>query len=254
LAQIARLSSREWGKIKPKIAGLFSDGWTHHRIEKELEKSKEKSERRADAGSRGGTAKAMKNKDTTVANATVLPEQKPSNTLASSSQPQPYSEFHSEKKRADGAFAREFENNFWPIWPNKVGKPAAEKSFASARKRASLDQIISGVRSYVDSKPSDRPWLNPATFLNQDRFNDRPATQSPRAGPAHRSNGRETMTQIAMGNFYDEPQPYDAEPTAFSAGPGEPGNIKPDLVLSQQGENGEIGKIYDFGAARAGGR
>lgn len=67
-------------------------------------------------------------------------------------------------------------DEFWSEWPNKVGKPAAEKSFRSAIKRGAkpLD-IQEGLRAYVRSKPPDRPWLNPATFLNQNRWEDRPA-------------------------------------------------------------------------------
>lgn len=67
-------------------------------------------------------------------------------------------------------------NIFWDLWPNKVGKPAALKALASARKRGGMfGEIMDGVRSYIRDKPPDRPWLNPATFLNQNRWEDRPA-------------------------------------------------------------------------------
>jgi hypothetical protein len=80
---------------------------------------------------------------------------------------------------------------FWDEWPNKVGKPAALKAFNSAVKRgAGLWDIQDGLRNYIRDKPPDRPWLNPATFLNQNRWEDQPAkvqsngkTQdNPRAG------------------------------------------------------------------------
>ncbi len=65
---------------------------------------------------------------------------------------------------------------FWEAWPNKVGKPAAVKALASARKRGALfESIMDGVRSYIRDKPPDRSWLNPATFLNQNRWEDQPA-------------------------------------------------------------------------------
>lgn len=65
---------------------------------------------------------------------------------------------------------------FWRNFPNKVGKPAAIKAFPKALKAAgSVDVILAGLRRYVDDKPADRPWLNPATFLNQQRWTDRPA-------------------------------------------------------------------------------
>jgi hypothetical protein len=99
--------------------------------------------------------------------------------------------------------AREFDQIFWPEWPNKVGKPVALKAFAKARDSASLDQIMSGLRAYIASRPSDRPWLNPATFLNQERFNDQPAAALPRACPA--GSGRNLFAEIAFGGGgYDE--------------------------------------------------
>lgn len=73
---------------------------------------------------------------------------------------------------------------FWEDWPNKVGKPAAVKALAAARKRgAPFGEIMDGVRSYIRDKPPDRPWLNPATFLNQDRWADQPAPPPSAAKP-----------------------------------------------------------------------
>lgn len=84
------------------------------------------------------------------------------------------------------ALTREFDL-FWTEFPNKVGKPKAKGSFLAARKRASQDAIMTGLRRYVASKPADRAWMNPATFLNQDRWDDQPASVVPmaRAGPAN---------------------------------------------------------------------
>lgn len=67
----------------------------------------------------------------------------------------------------------EFED-FWSLYPNKVGKRAAEKSFNAARKRISQADLMAGLVAYVN-KRDDRPWCNPATWLNQDRWEDRPA-------------------------------------------------------------------------------
>lgn len=65
---------------------------------------------------------------------------------------------------------------FWKAWPNKVGKPAAKKAYASCLKRKNAhSDIMEGMATYIETKPPDRPWLNPATFLNQERFNDMPA-------------------------------------------------------------------------------
>jgi hypothetical protein len=77
----------------------------------------------------------------------------------------------------------EFSETFWPEFPHKVGKPAALKSFCAARKRADLRRIMDGLRRYVEAKPAGRDWLNPATFLNQDRFDDQPASPPISAKP-----------------------------------------------------------------------
>jgi uncharacterized protein YdaU (DUF1376 family) len=85
LQRIARMSAREWANSRDTIAAFFDADWTHKRIESELAKSNSKSNARAEAGSRGGHAKALKNKDAGLANATILPEQKATVALASSS-------------------------------------------------------------------------------------------------------------------------------------------------------------------------
>jgi hypothetical protein len=86
-------------------------------------------------------------------------------------------------------------HRFWSAWPNKVGKPAAERAFA--KHAHEIDAILEGVRRYIDAKPPERPWLNPATFLNQRRWEDEPA---PTYIPNSHRNG---FAELAMG-FYNE--------------------------------------------------
>lgn len=74
-------------------------------------------------------------------------------------------------------------DRFWEIFPNKVGKRAAEKSFAAARKRVEFAPMMNALLDYVH-KSDDRAWCNPTTWLNQDRWEDKPAQQPVRAGPA----------------------------------------------------------------------
>jgi hypothetical protein len=68
---------------------------------------------------------------------------------------------------------------FWALFPNKVGKRDAEKAFVKASNRADLQAILAGLRLYA-AKTDDRPWCNPATWLNQDRWEDAPAAQPQR--------------------------------------------------------------------------
>jgi DNA-binding transcriptional ArsR family regulator len=79
---------------------------------------------------------------------------------------------HTPRKR--GAVLEGFED-WYREFPNKVGRGAAERAWPTARKRASLEELIDAVGRYVESKPPDRPWCQPATWLNQKRWLDQPA-------------------------------------------------------------------------------
>lgn len=75
LARIVCLSVKKWRAIRDDVFPFFdlSDGRvTHHRLTKELQKSEAKSQSRASAGAEGGRAKALKDKETRLANA--MPE------------------------------------------------------------------------------------------------------------------------------------------------------------------------------------
>lgn len=80
------------------------------------------------------------------------------------------------------ALKTEFDTEFWPAYPNKVGKPDALKAFLRARNRAPLESIMAGLEAYRH-KTDDRPWCNPSTFLNQDRWNDQPAPRPQAQAP-----------------------------------------------------------------------
>lgn len=73
-----------------------------------------------------------------------------------------------------------FDREFWPKYPHKVGKPAALRSFEKLWREMGgiVAPILTGLERYCREKPADRPWLNPATFLNQRRFEDQPATST----------------------------------------------------------------------------
>ena len=66
-------------------------------------------------------------------------------------------------------------DQWWEAYPEKTGKGAARTAFAKALTKTSLDQLIAGLERYKATKPLDRPWCNPATWLNQERWTDAPA-------------------------------------------------------------------------------
>lgn len=75
----------------------------------------------------------------------------------------------------------EFECEFWPNVPNKLGKGKAREAYIQARKKKKVpkETILAGLQEYtkyeaerqVRSKDDYRP-LHPATWLNQERWDD----------------------------------------------------------------------------------
>ena len=111
------------------------------------------------------------------------------------------------KKRATSALSPEFDE-FWSVFPNKVGKPAAARAFVKALSRASFATIMAGLRAYIAGTPVDRAWLNPATFLNNDRWADQPAIVVPmaRAGPSTPVPSQADVFRFAGQRSSDERQ------------------------------------------------
>ncbi len=75
LARVARLTVEEWRLAWTKLGRFFEvedDRLTHHRVTSELRKFARKSEARKEAGSRGGKAKALKDKSQVLANGTPI--------------------------------------------------------------------------------------------------------------------------------------------------------------------------------------
>jgi hypothetical protein len=107
------------------------------------------------------------------------------------------------------AGASEFDR-FWADFPNKVGKRDAAKAFLGARQRTDFETILAGVRRY-SAKTDDRPWCNPATFLNQDRWADDPAAPVaalPRsqAPPTHAEHVNAVLDRIIQnGKSHEHP-------------------------------------------------
>lgn len=78
-----------------------------------------------------------------------------------------------ENKDNTSSYSNEFEQ-FWNIYPKKVDKKKAFKSFKTAIKNHSLETILNGTEKYtLQTQKTDRQYIkNPATFLNNDSFID----------------------------------------------------------------------------------
>lgn len=64
-------------------------------------------------------------------------------------------------------------DEFWQIYPLKVGKGAAFKAFEKAIRRATPEEIVAGARRYAED-PNRNPGYtaHAATWLNADRWGD----------------------------------------------------------------------------------
>lgn len=65
----------------------------------------------------------------------------------------------------------EFEA-WWQHYPKRVARKEAERAFLKARKTASLEQLIAGVKRYVASITDAKFTAHPATWLNAGRWSD----------------------------------------------------------------------------------
>ena len=159
------------------------------------------------------------------------------------------SESKEEERLSLVALGREFAT-FWQQCPHKVGKRAAEKSFRAARKRATFEIITAGLARYA-AKTDDRPWCNPATWLNQDRWDDR-------EGPSQEGNGKPGIAQAAIDKRKRElmqrlqaqgASPYEIEEAIRrdtglgQEGSGNTAQLRPTLGVVRGEDQGMAGRL-----------
>lgn len=179
LARISKMTEQSFSNSKALLSEFFSideaGKWQHNRIDAELSEANTKHARRVAAGQKGGRPSLSNGK-------AMLKDSPPTTTTTTTVKKEDAS--HPMRERANG-MAEAFDR-FWEAYPEKVGKKPAALAFAKVASEVEL--IIEGLARYVQNKPADRQWLNPATFLNQRRWEDKPAPQ-PIGGQNHvRSN------------------------------------------------------------------
>ena len=84
-------------------------------------------------------------------------------------------------------------DEFWTQYPKKVGKGAARTAYKSALKKIKHTELMAGLAKY---NPDPEFTCNPATWLNQERWNDEPDNRV----PGQRNNSRQDNGEI--GNAY----------------------------------------------------
>jgi uncharacterized protein YdaU (DUF1376 family) len=182
LARIAGVGAQKWAALAKVLMPLLTveDGFiSQKRLLREHAKSTATSGRRNAAARIAATAKAGKKR-----NAATTPRQPIDDPTQGISESESHPDLTPSGLRPDGIRAREPEGfaAFWEAYPHKVGRPRAAAAFAAALEHADADAILAGLRRYVAEKPADRPWLNPATFLGEQRWADQPAAVEPGRG------------------------------------------------------------------------
>lgn len=190
LARIVGATASRWAKIKADVLEFFDveeDFITNKRLMFELKKASEKSIKRAEAGTRGGEAKALKDNKARVANASQLP--------CHSSEPEPDTTVTNvpvvvtpPAKRPDRKLIAEGFVAFWQAYPLRKGKEAAAKAFARALTRIDdpdpLGVILAGIERCQREWDDPKYIPHPSTWLNQGRWADEEIpqpTHAPRA-------------------------------------------------------------------------
>jgi hypothetical protein len=132
-------------------------------------------------------AKAWREHKKTEANATERNRTQPN---APESDTDTDTDTDTEKKETTRAMRADAPSGFiefWAQYPNRIGRGAAVKAFVKARSKADQVTIMAGLARYA-AKQDDRPWCNPATWLNQERWLDAPAAQGPPAAKEHKNH------------------------------------------------------------------
>lgn len=156
LAKISRVSYKQFNRLIPILSPFFGPGWTHKRIDQELEKSGEISKKRREA--------VAQRKDRSSTNV-------PTNVVQLNTQSQSQSQLQldntlSLKERVSG-----FEE-FWKGYPKKVGRGGAEAAWNSAiYSGVQVGEILVGLDSY--KFPTEKRFVpNPAKWLAERRWQD----------------------------------------------------------------------------------
>jgi hypothetical protein len=180
---ISALMGRPLGEVKKAIAeleshGVFSRSDNGTIYSRRMVRDKAKAEQDRDNGKGGGNPDLLI-VDKRGVNPPVNGEDKTPDkaqwplVVSSASLSVSATTLGSKEVEEEQACGREFDE-FYALYPHKIGPKDARKSFIKARKTVDFTTLITGLLRYT-AKTDDRPWCNPATWLNQGRWADEPA-------------------------------------------------------------------------------
>lgn len=109
--------------------------------------------------------------------------------------------FQLEEQKAADDWPRDYRERFWQAYPLKVAKPKALSILERIRKSGNTQfaAIMAGVDLYKRTKPPERDWCHPTTWLNQGRWQDEPISDHNRQErrPAFNQSGPTGVSAVA---------------------------------------------------------
>lgn len=156
---------------------LNESGWSHSRCEYEIAEYNRKAEVARANGKKGGRRKASARATKNPVGTHSVPKANQIGTQSLANQ-EPITN-NQEPTISEQGFAL-----FWDSYPKKVGKPAAQKAWKAANvKSEEVPLILADIATRVQSRDwqkDDGQYIpNPATYLNQRRWEDAPVKASP---------------------------------------------------------------------------
>lgn len=86
-------------------------------------------------------------------------------------------------------------DTFWQAYPRRISKGAARDAFTKAIRKTTLDAMLLAIADYIRFKPDRIDFKHPATWLNQECWDDEWAS-------VPRETGRKrTFADVAMDRF-----------------------------------------------------
>lgn len=224
LAGVCGVSLRKWTALRARLIDvgklIAADGrLSNRRAEKEIENASKTAQKHAESGSNGGRKRAeneaYRRQNNTLDEAILKHRERDQKPEARSQS----SDADASDARSDDApippplggmtrretisSDRQAFDQFWQLYPHKVGKQDAAKAFAAAMKRGgvTLDVMLAALDRYIRTKPPDRAWCNPGTWLRQGRWEDDPgpdptSQRGPARGPSGASQRIAAMAEI----------------------------------------------------------
>lgn len=109
------------------------------------------------------------------------------------------------KSPSESELAQKLFDEWYALYPRKQGRGNALRAFRTALKKITFPELVAGVERYKRMKPDYADWAMPATWLNGERWLDKPSEpQKAAAAPAvdHYAASVSRLKNYRPGKFW----------------------------------------------------